>query len=155
MIEIRPGDLSGPEVRALLREHLRDMVEVTPPESVHALDLEGLAHPSVTMWTAWSRGELLGCGALREIDPRHGEIKSMRTARAHRRKGVARVVLEHIVGQARARGYRQLSLETGAMPAFEAARRLYADFGFTACGPFGDYAPDPNSVFMTLDLSAR
>lgn len=150
--EIRIDDLRGPEIRALLEEHLRHMHELSPPESVHALDLDALRRPEITFWTVWSGAELLGCGALKELDATHGEVKSMRTAAQRRRSGVARAVLAHLIGVARARGYARLSLETGSMPAFEPARRLYAAFGFTDCGPFADYAPDPNSVFMTRTL---
>jgi putative acetyltransferase len=149
---IRLDDLGGPEVRALLEEHLRDMHTLSPPESVHALDLAALRAPDVTFWTVWARGELLGCGALKELDPAHGEVKSMRTAPAHRRRGVGRAILAHIVGEARARAYARLSLETGAAAAFAPARRLYEGFGFTYCAPFADYADDLNSVFMTRTL---
>lgn len=148
-VQIRLDDLSGPEIRALLEEHLRSMHSLSPPESVHALDLDGLRQPEITFWTVWSGNELLGCGALKELDPRHGEIKSMRTAQAHLRKGVARAMLEHIIREAKRRSYARLSLETGSMKAFEPAQRLYARFGFTHCPPFADYAEDPNSVFMT------
>lgn len=143
----------GPEVRALLREHLDSMYSLSPPESVHALDVEGLLAPDVTFWTVWEGEELMGCGALKELDPLHGEIKSMRTPERLRRRGAGRVVLEHILAEARARGYRRLSLETGSMPAFEPARSLYARYGFVVCGPFGGYRLDPYSVFMTLELS--
>ena len=128
------------------------MYEISPPESVHALDLAALRKPEITFWTAWRDAELLGCGALKELDPTHGEIKSMRTASARRRTGVGRAVLAHIVAEARARSYSRLSLETGSMEAFAPARRLYETFGFTYCPPFGDYADDPNSVFMTRAL---
>jgi putative acetyltransferase len=151
-MQIRQDDLSGPEIRALLAEHLRSMHELSPPESVHALPIDKLRQPDVTFWTVWSGGELLGCGALRELDTAHGEIKSMRTSQAHRRRGAARAMLEHILAEARRRGYARLSLETGSMAAFEPARRLYAQFGFTLCGPFGDYRDDPNSAFMTRAL---
>ena len=116
---ITHDDLAGPEIRALLAEHLASMRAISPPESVHALDLEGLKRPEVTFWTAWSGGELAGCGALKEIDAAHGEVKSMRTAMAHRRRGVARAMLMHIVAEARRRGYARLSLETGAMDALD------------------------------------
>lgn len=149
---IRVDDLAGPEIRALLEEHLRSMHELSPPESVHALDLAALRRPEITFWTAWSNGALLGCGALKELDPAHGEVKSMRTADAHRRTGVGRAVLEHIIAVARTRSYSRLSLETGSMEAFLPARRLYESFGFGYCAPFGDYAEDPNSVFMTRTL---
>lgn len=151
-MEIRLDDLSGPEIRALLEEHLRNMRSISPPESVHALDLDGLRKPEVSFWTVWSGPELLGCGALKELDARHGEIKSMRTAASHRRNGVGRAVLAHIIEQARGRRYARLSLETGSQPDFEPARRLYASFGFGVCGPFEGYVEDPNSVFMTRSL---
>ena len=128
------------------------MFLVTPPESVHALPIEGLRSPKITFWSVWENNELLGCGALKELDPQHGEIKSMRTAYAHLRKGVARAMVHHIIAEAKRRGYRRLSLETGSMAAFEPARQLYTAFGFTYCGPFGDYVDDPNSVFMTKEL---
>ena len=128
------------------------MRQLSPPESTHALDLDGLRKPEITFWTAWSGSALLGCGALKELDPLHGEIKSMRTASAHRRKGVARAILAHIIGEARKRSYARLSLETGAMEAFEPAQRLYGSFGFTYCPPFAEYIEDPNSVFMTRAL---
>jgi putative acetyltransferase len=151
-MHIRPDDLSTPSVRALLEEHLANMRQLSPPESVHALPIEALRQPDVTFWTAWSGAELLGCGALKELDGAHGEIKSMRTARAHRREGVARAMLAHIVAEARRRGYARLSLETGSDAPFEPAQRLYAGFGFIPCAPFAGYEEDPNSVFMTLAL---
>jgi putative acetyltransferase len=151
-MHIRIDDLSGREIRALLEEHLSSMFEISPPESVHALDLEALRQPDITFWTAWSSRELLGCGALKELTPAHGEIKSMRTVAAHRRNGVARAMLEHIVTEARKRAYARLSLETGTQPAFEPARRLYRSFGFLYCPPFADYVEDPNSCFMTRVL---
>ena len=146
---IRVDDLSGPEIRTLLEEHLRNMHALSPPESVHALDLTALQRPEITFWTVWSQGELWGCGALKALDPAHGEVKSMRTASTSRRRGVGRAMLEHIIAVAHARSYARLSLETGSMEAFAPARRLYESFGFTYCGPFADYAADPNSVFMT------
>ena len=149
---IRPDELTGPEIRSLLREHLTSMHELSPPESVHALDVAALGRPEITFWSAWSGGELLGCGALKELDPKHGEVKSMRTALGHRRTGVGRAMLKHIIAEARTRSYDRLSLETGSMDAFAPARRLYESFGFTYCAPFADYAEDPNSVFMSRDL---
>jgi len=151
-VHIRPDDLSGPEIRALLDEHLQNMFELSPPESVHALAIDALRQPDITFWTAWSGTELLGCGALKELDPHHGEIKSMRTASAFRRKGVGRTILAHIIEEARRRSYTRLSLETGSMEAFRPAQRLYESFGFAYCPPFADYREDPNSVFMTLLL---
>ena len=151
-MHVRIDDLSGPEVHALLEEHLRSMHSLSPAESVHALDIEGLRRPGVTFWTVWEGGELLGCGALKELDARHGEIKSMRTAAAHLRKGVAARLVRHILEEAARRGYARLSLETGSQEGFEPARRLYARFGFDYCGPFADYVEDPHSVFMTREL---
>jgi putative acetyltransferase len=151
-MEIRLDDLGGAEIRALLAEHLESMHRLSPPESVHALDVAALLKPDVTFWTVWSTGELVGCGALKELSPAHGEVKSMRTASAHRRKGVARAMLKHIIAEARRRSYARLSLETGSMPAFGPARRLYESFGFKYCGPFADYIEDPNSVFLTRTL---
>lgn len=152
MIEIREDDLSDPAVRTLLTQHLEHVALQSPPESAHALDLQGLRGPAVTFWTAWEDGELMGFGAVKELDAEHGEIKSMRTAPAHLRKGVAAALLRHMIDEARRRGYRRLSLETGSMAAFDPARRLYARFGFEVCGPFADYVEDPNSVYMTLAL---
>ena len=146
---IQVDDLLGPEIRSLLEEHLRNMHELSPPESVHALDLAALRKPEITFWTVWSEGELWGCGALKALDPTHGEVKSMRTASTRRRCGVGRAILKHIIVVARTRSYSRLSLETGSMEAFAPARRLYESFGFTYCEPFADYAADPNSVFMT------
>ena len=151
-MEIKVDDLSGPEVHELLREHLRNMHLHSPPESVHALDLGGLRRPEVTFWTVWEGAELLGCGALKELDSGHAEIKSMRTAAAHLRKGVASRLLRHILAEAAHRGYTRLSRETGSAEAFEPARRLYARYGFAYCGPFADYVEDPYSVFMTKVL---
>jgi putative acetyltransferase len=151
-MEIRVDDLAGAEIRALLAEHLQNMHELSPPESVHALDVAALLKPEITFWSVWSNGDLLGCGALKELSPVHGEVKSMRTAPAHRRKGVARTMLEHIIAEARRRSYRRLSLETGSMDAFGPARRLYESYGFEYCGPFEGYIEDSNSVFLTRTL---
>ena len=154
-MEIREDDLSGEGIAALLREHLDHMFEITPPGSVHALGLDALRSPDITFWAAWEGSELLGCGALKELDATSGEIKSMRTAAEHRRRGVGARILEHIIGEAMRRGYRQLKLETGALPPFEPARALYARYGFEFCGPFGHYRDDPNSVFMSKPLPGR
>jgi putative acetyltransferase len=151
-MKIELDELSRPEVHALLAEHLSNMHQLSPPESVHALDVEQLRRPDITFWCAWEGAQLLGCGALKELSLSHGEVKSMRTARAHLRKGVARAILGRIIEEARRRRYERLSLETGSPAAFQPAQRLYASFGFTYCGPFADYAEDPNSVFMTRAL---
>jgi putative acetyltransferase len=151
-MEIKIDNLTGAEIADLLREHLANMAANSPPESVHALSLDELRQPEITFWSAWNGAELLGCGALKELDPAHGEIKSMRTASAHRRKGVAARLLTHILEEAKKRNYKRVSLETGSMEAFVPAHRLYASFGFTECGPFADYIEDPNSIFMTKEL---
>ena len=151
-MEIRIDDVTGPQIVALLEAHRRSMFLHSPAESVHALDVQGLRRPDVTLWSVWRDGELLGCGALKEIDRVHGEIKSMRTAEAHLRQGVATRLMHHLLDEARRRRYRRLSLETGSAPPFAPARRLYARFGFVSCGPFGDYVEDPHSVFMTREL---
>lgn len=153
-MQIRVDDLLGSEIAALLQTHLDDAAAQSPPESMHALDLDGLRAPEITFWTLWEGSELLGCGALKELDPDHGEIKSMHTARRHRGRGVAAHMLRHIIDEARRRGYGRLSLETGSMDAFAPARALYGRFGFVECGPFADYVFDPYSTFMTLELSA-
>ena len=151
-MKIEIDDLSRPAIHALLNEHLRNMHALGPPESVHALDLDALRRPEITFWTAWEGELLLGCGALLELDPRHGEIKSMRTPEAHRRTGAGRALLNHIIDVARSRGYERLSLETGSVAAFRPAHRLYESAGFTRVGAFGAYRQDPNSVFMSLVL---
>lgn len=152
-MEIRIDDLEGAAIRSLLREHLDAMERTSPPESRHALDIAGLRQPGVTFWSIWDGSELAGCGALKELDRAHGEIKSMRTASTHVRRGVASAMLEHLIAEAGRRGYRRLSLETGSMAYFEPARKMYARFGFVPCEPFGAYVEDPNSVFMTKVLA--
>ncbi|WP_430391208.1 GNAT family N-acetyltransferase [Dyella sp. 20L07] len=152
LVDIRVDDLRGPEIARLLQEHLDDMALHSPPESIHALDLEKLRRPEITFWTAWQGGELLGCGAIKELDATHGEIKSMRTSMHHRRKGVAALMLQHILDEAQRRGYQRLSLETGSPAAFDPARQMYARFGFQHCGPFAGYVDDPYSVFMTREF---
>lgn len=151
-MQIKIDDLTCPEIHALLSEHLQSMYLYSPPESVHALDLEALRKPEITFWSVWEDDELLGCGALKELDKHHAEIKSMRTASKHLRKGVARFVLNHILEEAKNRGYKRLSLETGSTEAFDPARKLYANFGFTYCAPFNGYVEDPYSVFMTKEI---
>ncbi|MCY9667650.1 GNAT family N-acetyltransferase [Paenibacillus alginolyticus] len=151
-MDIKIDDLTGPKVVALIGEHLQDMASLSPPESTHALDLDNLKKPEITFWSGWEQDELVGCGAMKELDRQHGEIKSMRTSSSHQRKGVAKRILEHIIEEAKRRGYQRVSLETGSMEAFEPARRLYISFGFQYCQPFSDYIEDPNSVFMTKEL---
>lgn len=149
---IRVDDLSGPEIAELLAAHVAFCQASSPPESNHFLELDALRAPDITFWSAWDGANLLGCAALKELDTSHGEVKSMHTAARARGRGVGGALLGTIVVEARSRGYRRLSLETGSMAAFSAARALYARFGFVACAPFGEYRPDPNSVFMTLEL---
>lgn len=149
VLEIRAGGLADPQVLGLLHEHLATFAQCTPAGSGHALDLTGLRRADISFWTVWDGPTLAGFGALRHLSASHGEIKSMRTARSHLRRGVASRLLEHLIREANARGYSRLSLETGAMDYCGPARRLYASFGFVRCPPFGDYGPDPNSVFMT------
>jgi putative acetyltransferase len=152
-MEIRPGGLDHPAVADLLRLHLAGMAELSPPGSVHALDLSGLRAANVSFWAAWDGTNLLGCGALKALGDEEGEIKSMRTAPAHLRKGVAAALLEHIISVARQRSYRRLYLETGTGPAFEPAHAFYRRFGFTDCGAFADYpADDLFSRFMSRAL---
>jgi len=152
-VRIREDDVQGEAILSLLQEHLDSMAEYSPPESIHALDSDRLRAPNITFWTGWEEDELLGCGALKELDAGHGEIKSMRTAKGHRRQGVASQLLEHIFREAERRSYRRLSLETGSMEAFQPARALYSSYGFEYCGPFADYVLDPYSVFMTRRLT--
>ena len=150
--DIVVDDLSGPRIAALLAEHLTDMYATSPAESVHALDLGALRAPDVTLWSVYDGRELVGCGALRELAPAHGELKSMRTAAAHRGQGIASALLRFILDEARARRYDRLSLETGSAAFFAPARALYAKHGFEICGPFGDYRLDSCSVCMTRRL---
>lgn len=152
-MQARHDDARDPAVVALLEEHLADMRLHSPPESIHALDLDKLRAPGVTFWTVWRDGELLGCCALKALDARHGEIKSMRAAMAHRGTGVGAWMLSFLLDEARRRGYARLSLETGTAAAFAPARGLYARHGFRDCAPFADYALDPYSCFMTLELA--
>jgi len=154
-MQIQLDDPARDDVRDLLAEHLRNMHELSPRESVHALDVSGLQSPDITFWTVRDGKLLLGCGALKELDSEVGEIKSMRTPQSLRRRGAGRAMLVHILNEARKRGYKRVNLETGSMDAFIPARRLYESFGFTDCGPFAEYTHDPNSIFMTLLLSER
>ena len=153
MIRIDRDNPGRDDVQLLLGEHLADMYATSPAESVHALDAAALSGPAITFWTArGDSNEVLGCGALKELDAAHGEVKSMRTPAHLRRRGAGRAVLTQILAEAKARGYRRLSLETGSMEAFKPAQRLYESFGFVYCGPFGPYKEDPYSTFMTLEL---
>jgi putative acetyltransferase len=145
----RIDDLSGPATRALIARHLAGMHEHSPPESVHAFDVDKLRQPDVTFWSAWVGEELAGCGALKQLDAVRGEVKSMRVVDAFLGRGIGRAILDHIVREARARGMRSLWLETGSADAFTPARCLYQSAGFARCGPFDGYVDDPFSVFMT------
>jgi putative acetyltransferase len=152
VIRILPGDLDDPRVAALLRHHIASARAQTAPGSAHALDISGLRAPAIRVWTAWEDGTLLGTGALKRLSPGHGEVKSMHTAEAARRRGVGAAMLGHIISVARAEGMSRLSLETGSWEYFRPALALYRSHGFTECPPFADYAPDPNSVFLSLGL---
>lgn len=154
MFKIVAADLGDPRVIAMLHLHVTRARAETAPGSAHALDLSGLKSPEVRVWTMWDGGDLVGIGALKRLSPEHGEVKSMYTAETHRRKGVGRAMVGHIIAAARAAGLTRLSLETGSWPYFAPARALYARCGFETCAPFGDYVPDRNSIFMRLDLTA-
>ena len=154
-MRIETDDLSRPQVHALLEEHLSNMYELSPPEQVFALDLSKLRSPDITFWTVWDEDSLVGCGALKQLSPTHGEIKSMRTPDGFRGRGAGRAVLEHIIAVAQQRGYTKLSLETGTHVAFEPAHSLYRSKGFVMSEPFGSYRADPHSVFMALQLNGN
>jgi putative acetyltransferase len=151
-VQIAPDPLTSPEIAAFLQAHLDQMRATSPAESVHALDLTGLRAPGMRFWSAYDAGELVGCAALKRLDDAHGELKSMRTAPHRTRQGIAARMLAFVLDAARADGLTRLSLETGAQGFFAPARALYARHGFAECEPFGDYRPDPNSVFMTRRL---
>ncbi len=151
--EIRRADLTAPAFRALIRSHLAHSWESTPETSIHTLTLDGLEAPDVTVWSLYEAGTLIGTGALKHLDASDGELKSMHTAEAHRGKGAAAAMLRFLLEEARRRGYARVSLETGSMEAYAAARRLYQRFGFVECPPFADYRPDPNSRFYSLPLT--
>src|SRR5260370_1263668 len=151
-VTIVTGDLAGPQIARFLDEHVREMLSITPPESKHALDLDGLRRPEVTFWSARDGGTLVGCAAIKRLDASHAEVKSMRTTPARKRSGIGSLLLEHIIAEARRMGFTRLSLETGAADFFLPARRLYEKFGFEYCGPFADDRPDPHSVFLTRAL---
>ncbi|MDH3658612.1 MAG: GNAT family N-acetyltransferase [Alphaproteobacteria bacterium] len=151
-MSFRLDDVGGAEMRELLRRHLDAMAEHSPPESRHALDLSGLRAADVTFWSVWCEAALVGFGGLKELDAEHGEIKSMHVARERRGQGIAAAILEHLMQEARRRGYQRLSLETGSMAGFLPARKLYERYGFAYCEPFASYRLDPHSVFMALEL---
>lgn len=151
-MDIREDDLTHPAVVALLRDHVRRAGEASPACAVHAHDVERLKGPDITFWTVWEGEGLMGCGALKSLGTSHCEIKSMRTADAFLRRGVGAAVLEHILSEARSRGFSQISLETGNNEPFAAARALYRRFGFEDCPPFGDYVDDGFSMCMTRKL---
>jgi putative acetyltransferase len=153
ILRILPADLDDARIILLLASHVRAARAQTAPGSAHALELSRLKVPGISVWAAWLSADLAGAGALKRLSSVEGEIKSMYTAPSARRQGVARAMLAHIIHAARGEGIERLSLETGSWPYFDPARSLYAAFGFSECGPFGDYHKDPNSVFMTLDLT--
>ncbi len=145
-------DLAGPQIAAFLDEHVREMLSISPPESKHALDLDGLRRPGITFWSAMDGDAVVGCGAIKRLDASHAEVKSMRTTPTRKRSGIASLMLEHIITEARRMGFTWLSLETGSAEFFLPARRLYEKFGFEYCEPFADYRPDPHSVFLTRTI---
>ncbi|MFD5148492.1 GNAT family N-acetyltransferase [Streptomyces sp. NPDC058401] len=151
-MKIMVDDLSGSEIAGFLDEHVRQMRSITPVESKHALDLEELRKPEVTFWSIMDGDTVVGCGAVKRLDAGHAELKSMRTAPTRKRSGIASLLLEHVITEAKAMGFTRLSLETGSAEFFLPARKLYGKFGFTPCGPFANYRPDPNSTFMTRTL---
>ncbi|GHJ36585.1 GNAT family N-acetyltransferase [Streptomyces sp. TS71-3] len=148
-MDIAVDDLSGDDIAAFLAAHVSEMKTLSPLESKHALDLDGLRRPEITFWSVRDGGALVGCGALKELDGDHAELKSMRTDPVRKRSGIASWLLAHIVAEAGRRGYRRLSLETGSAEFFAPARALYAKFGFAYCPPFGEYRDDPHSVYMS------
>ncbi len=154
MMDIRPGDFDDARVLALLEEHLAGMHASSPPGSVYALDLSGLRQPSISMFTVWDGDDLLACGALKQLDARTGELKSMRTAARHLRRGAAAFLLEHLLAVARARGYARVCLETGSGPAFDPALALYRKYGFLPGPAFGDYVASEFNQFLHLALAS-
>ena len=153
LMKLIKEDLQGPEIAALLNEHLREMEKHSPPESIHALDLNKLRQPNIHFWSLWDEERIVGCGALKLLDARHAEIKSMRVTYEYRGKGIAKTILSHLIEAAASKGVEKLSLETGSMAAFEPARNLYLSFGFEFCEPFDSYIEDENSVFMTKQIN--
>ena len=151
-VKIVVDDLSGPEIAEFLNEHVQEMRSITPLESKHALDLDGLRKPEITFWSVMDGDTLVGCGAIKRLDAGHAELKSMRTTPTRKRSGIASLLLEHIITEAKRMGFTRLSLETGAAEFFRPARKLYEKFGFDYCEPFADYRPDPHAVFMTRAL---
>lgn len=151
-LRIVEDDLTGSEIAALLRLHLDEMFQWSPPESVHAMPIERLRQPDVAFYSAWDGAVLTGCGALKQLDAAHGELKSMRAAPEYRGKGVGKAILLHLLAEARARGYARVSLETGRPEPFLPARRLYEAHGFVECPPFADYVLDDFSICMTRQL---
>ena len=151
-MEIRPCNLDDPRVIELLNTHVHRARAETARGSAHAIDHDGLRSPDITVWTLWTGETLISIGALKRLSPDHSEIKSMHTVESARRTGAGSTLLRHLIATAKAQGAKRVSLETGSWPYFAAARAFYARHGFTECAPFGDYAADPNSVFMALDL---
>ncbi len=151
-MKIIKDDLTNPQVILLLEEHMKDMQATSPPESVHALDIEKLRNSHVIFWSIWDDENLAGCGAYVELDKFHAEIKSMRTSSNYKNRGVASLMLKHIIKEAKTKGYTRLSLETGSMSYFEPARQLYLKHGFEYTTPFSNYTDDPNSQFLTKTI---
>jgi putative acetyltransferase len=152
--EIERADPVDPPVRELVERHLRFGRSFTPLEDAHALEVDELVDPAIVLFAARADGEVIAIGAIKEIDPGHGELKTMHTAEAARGRGLGRTMLGHLLAETRRRGYRRVSLETGTMDAFAPARALYESAGFAPCEPFGTYRGGPHNVFLTLDLDA-
>jgi putative acetyltransferase len=150
---IAADDPRNDDVRTLLDRHLAFAREVTPPDHVHAMDVDDLVDPAVTFFSVRRDGVLLGVGALKRLDESHAEVKSMHTSESARGEGVGRAMVGHLLAVAADRGYQRVSLETGTMDAFAPARSLYTAFGFEPCAPFGEYTDNPHSAYMTIDLA--
>ena len=153
LMKIKRDNLSSEAIARFLQQHIEDMQAVSPPESKHALDLNGLKQSDIQFWSVWQEEALIGCCAIKKLSNTHGEIKSMRVATQARGRGVGTAMLHHLINKARENGMSRLSLETGSMSFFTPARRLYEKSGFVPCPPFAQYKPDPNSCFYTLSLS--
>ncbi|WP_404428474.1 GNAT family N-acetyltransferase [Sutcliffiella horikoshii] len=151
-MKIKIDNVTHPAVITFVEEHMRNLNLLSPPESNHYLDLDALRKPDVTFWSVWEGTEVVGCGALKELDAKSGEVKSMRTSSLHLRKGIGAQILQSIIQTGKERGYQNLYLETGSMEAFFPAQELYKSFGFEYCEPFADYEEDPNCVFMMKKL---
>lgn len=151
-MEIQNADFENDQLVAILEKHHQEMYATSPPESVHVLDLKQLQDKDITLWMAVEDDQIIGCIALKALSPDHGEIKSLRIQPDFQHRGLASELMRFVILRSRERGYTDLSLETGVEDYFKPAVALYQKFGFSFCGPFGDYQPDENSYFMNLSL---